>query len=175
MNGGIVSEILTPQNGDDSRDDRPRLVLDTNTVLALWMFRDPKLAALREWIEAGNCRLYSREDAQEELRRVLAYRQFGLDEVSQQAIIAGYRLLLTPWAPPEDPSTTVVLATLPRCRDADDQKFLEIAVQLGATHLLTRDKALLKLARQRTIRERFAILPPERLMAKTPSIIAVAR
>ena len=162
-----MSEIFTPRNGDDSSDNRPRLVLDTNTVLALWMFRDPKLAALREWIEAGNCWLHSREDALEELRRVLAYRQFGRDEVSQQAIITSYRLLLTPWAPPTDPSTTVVLATLPRCRDADDQKFLEIAVHLGATHLLTRDKALLKLARQRTIRDRLTILTPERFTVTT--------
>ena len=64
-----MSEIFTPQNGEDSNDDRPRLVLDTNTVLALWMFRDPKLEALRGWIESGRCRLFSREDALEELRR----------------------------------------------------------------------------------------------------------
>jgi predicted nucleic acid-binding protein len=170
-----VSEILTPQNGETPSDGRPALVLDTNTVLALWMFRDPALDVLREWIEAWNCRLYSREDALEELRRVLAYRQFGLDEVSQQAIIAGYRLLLTPWDPPKDRSTAVAPTLLPRCRDADDQKFLEIAVQLGATHLLTRDKALLKLARHRTIRERFAILPPERLIGTTLSTSAVPR
>ncbi|MDA0234164.1 MAG: PIN domain-containing protein, partial [Proteobacteria bacterium] len=54
----------------------PTLVLDTNTVLALWMFRDPALEALRAWIDAGSCRLVSRADALEELRRVLAYAQF---------------------------------------------------------------------------------------------------
>lgn len=176
LNGGRVSEIFTPQNGGDSSDNRPRLVLDTNTVLALWMFRDPKLDALRVWIEAGNCRLYSRADALEELRRVLAYRQFGLDEVSQQAIIASYRLLvLTPWDRPTDRSTTVAQVLLPRCRDADDQKYLEIAVQLGAAHLLTRDKALLKLARHRTIRDRLTILTPERFIATTLSTSAVPR
>lgn len=171
----MVSEILTPQNGEESNQGRPALVLDTNTVLALWMFRDPTLNALREWIEAGNCRLYSREDALEELRRVLAYRQFGLDEVSQQAIIGGYRLLLTPCPPPTDRSTTAAPALLPRCRDADDQKYLEIAVQLGAAHLLTRDKALLKLARHRTIRDRLTILTPERFIATTLSTSAVPR
>ncbi len=163
-----MSEILTTQNGEEPPDERPALVLDTNTVLALWMFRDPTLDRLRQWIEAGNCRLYSRADALEELRRVLAYRQFGLDDASQQTIISGYRQRLTPCAPEANEVATVAIARLPRCRDADDQKFLEIAVQWGAKHVLTRDKALLRLARQRTIRERFTILTPERFIDAAP-------
>lgn len=161
-----VSEFLTPQNGQETSDYRPALVLDTNTVLALWMFRDPALDALRKWIEAGNCRLYSREDALEELRRVLAYRQFGLDEVSRQAIYADYWPLVTPLNAHLGSAATENLALLPRCRDPDDQKFLEIAIQGRATHLLTRDKALLKLARYRSIRDRFDILTPERFRAR---------
>ena len=37
---------------------------------------------------------------------------------------------------------------LPQCEDPDDQKFLELAWHARASHLVTRDKALLKLARQ---------------------------
>lgn len=170
-----MSETLTPQNGDDSSDDRPRLVLDTNTVLALWMFRDPKLAALRKWIEAGKCRLYSREDALEELRRVLAYRQFGLDEVPQRSIHETYRSNLTNWSAPTDGTSTREPTALPNCRDTDDQKFLEIALKAQATHLVTRDKALLKLARHRSTRNRFAILTPEHLLAAMLSGRAVAQ
>ena len=48
-----MSEILTHRNGEEPGDERPRLVLDTNTVLALWMFHDPALDELREWIEAA--------------------------------------------------------------------------------------------------------------------------
>lgn len=160
-----VSEFLTPQNGQETSDYRPALALDTNTVLALWMFRDPALDALRKWIEAGNCRLYSREDALEELRRVLAYRQFGLDEVMQRSVHQTYRSNLTSWSPPTDGTSTREFTTLPYCRDTDDQKFLEIAFNAQATHLVTRDKALLKLARHRSIRDRFAILTPEHLLA----------
>lgn len=149
-------------NDAETGDPRPALVLDTNTVLALWMFRDPALEKLRDWIEAGNCRLCSREDALEELRRVLAYRQFGLDRAAQEAIQARYRSLLMPWARPQEPNIPQESSCLPRCRDTDDQKFLEIAFLAGATHLLTRDKALLKLARHRTLRDRFAILTPDR-------------
>ena len=162
-----VSDFFTPQNGQEQpRHDRPVLVLDTNTVLALWMFRDPVLNALREWIEAGNCLLYSRDDALEELRRVLAYRQFGLDEVSRHAIDADYRSLLAPLNAHLGSAATENLALLPHCSDRDDQKFMEIAIQGQATHLLTRDKALLKLARYRSIRDRFDIITPERFRAR---------
>lgn len=160
-----VSEFFTPQNGEKHSNDRPALVLDTNTVLALWMFRDPTLNALRTWIEAGNCLLYSREDALEELRRVLAYQQFALDVESRMAIHAAYDIRLTPLNARFGSTATENLALLPRCKDPDDQKFLEIAFEADATHLLTRDKALLKLARFRSIRDRFNILTPERFRA----------
>jgi predicted nucleic acid-binding protein len=39
---------------------------------------------------------------------------------------------------------------LPKCRDPDDQKFLELARDCGADYLLTKDKALLVLARRKT-------------------------
>ncbi|MCK2088384.1 PIN domain-containing protein [Thauera aromatica] len=138
-----------------------RLVLDTNTVLALWMFRDPRLLALRSAIEQGRYRLFGREDASEELRRVLAYRQFGLEPDEQAALWHGYLARLEPadFAPAAEAP-----AALPNCRDADDQKFLEIALHRAATHLLTRDRALLALARHRAIRPHFSILTPERFI-----------
>jgi putative PIN family toxin of toxin-antitoxin system len=131
------------------------LVLDTNTVLALWMFRDPALQVLRAWLEGDGCALYSREDALEEFRHVLAYPRFGLDESGQAALRADYLARATLVSRPEP------LAALPTCRDPDDQKFLEIAAAAGTTCLLTRDKALLRLARHRLVRERFAIMTPE--------------
>ena len=141
-----------------------RLVLDTNTILALWMFRDPCLSELCEWIESGDCILVTREDALLELRHVLAYPQFGLDETRQHTLMATYRArtaLLTT-------ASSTEAQALPACKDADDQKFLEIALDAGATSLITRDKALLKLARHRRVRERFAILTPERFLTQLP-------
>ena len=135
----------------------PILVLDTNTVLALWMFHDPALEVLRQWIHAGSCRLVSRADALEELRRVLAYAQFGLDADRQDALRARYIARLA--VLPDDARA----GDLPGCRDPDDQKFLEIAGAAGAATLITRDKALLRLARHRLVRARFAILTPERM------------
>lgn len=151
-----------------------RLVLDTNTVLAIWMFRDPALQSLEHLIAGGTVTLHSREDALEELRRVLAYSQFGVAIEAQAQLLAAYRarvMLLPAAAPgtreaaPPQPASIDLPPLLPQCRDRDDQKFLEIAAQAMATHLVTRDKALLKLARHRLVRERFAILTPERFVA----------
>lgn len=135
-------------------------VLDTNTVLALWMFRDPRLTRLGAAVEAGRLRLVSREDAIEELRRVLAYPQFGLAPATRSALLAEYRArcrLLPP--------ATGAQTGLPQCRDPDDQKFLDIALAGGARLLVSRDKALLRLARHARVRENFYILTPERLDA----------
>ncbi len=136
------------------------LVLDTNTVMALWFFNDPALAPLRAWIDAGTARLVSRDDALEELRRVLAYRQFACAEERQAAIWRNYRDRVACVAPIEDGDA------LPKCRDADDQKFLEIARDGEVAGLLTRDKALLRCGRHRLVRERFVILTPERWQAE---------
>lgn len=133
-----------------------RLLLDTNTVMALWFFEDPGLTDLRSFIDAGAARLIGRDDALEELRRVLAYRQFACEEARQRAIHATYSARIESIAPVEDGDP------LPKCRDADDQKFLEIARDGDADWLLTRDKALLRCGRHRLVRDRFAILTPER-------------
>ena len=50
---------------------------------------------------------------------------------------------------------------LPRCRDADDQKFLILAARCKADLLITRDKLLLKLARHRQKPPPFAIVTAE--------------
>ncbi|MBT0963268.1 putative toxin-antitoxin system toxin component, PIN family [Denitromonas iodatirespirans] len=130
-------------------------VLDTNTIMALWFFDDPALGILRAWIAAGHARLLTREDALEELRRVLAYRQFACPPDRQAGIFDTYRAQAT-CVPPAAPA-----ADLPRCRDADDQKFLEIAHDGQARWLLTRDKALLRAGRHRLMRERCAVITPE--------------
>lgn len=137
------------------------LVLDTNTVMALWHFKDPALKSLAESIDAGSLILFSRDDALEEFRRVLAYVQFGIAPERQTQLFDTYRARINP-APTPDENALV----LPVCRDRDDQKFLEIARDAGVNFLLTRDKLLLKLARHRVLRDRFQILTPERFIAE---------
>jgi predicted nucleic acid-binding protein len=56
---------------------------------------------------------------------------------------------------------------LPLCEDPDDQKFLQLAWHAHAGHLLTRDKALLKLARRVAELGRFAVLAPHAFLCRT--------
>ncbi len=138
-------------------------VLDTNTVMALWVFEDPALLALKMVLDGPQIRLASRADAIEELRRVLAYRQFAVPEARQPEILSQYSARCS-----GTPLTNDAPLPLPQCRDPDDQKFLEIARDSCASHLVTRDKLLLKLARHRLIRPHYRILTPEAMQAELP-------
>lgn len=137
----------------------PRLVLDTNSVMALWSFEDPALETLRRFLEHGGARLLVSAATAEELRRVLAYRQFALSPERQRTIFGAY-LARAEHVPAEGDGVA-----LPVCRDRDDQKFLELARDGAATHLLSRDKALLRLNRHRLVRPRFVIQTPEAFIA----------
>ena len=53
------------------------------------------------------------------------------------------------------------LVRLPVCSDKDDQKFLEVARDASADILVTKDKALLKLARKTAQAGLFRIMVPE--------------
>lgn len=59
---------------------------------------------------------------------------------------------------------------LPLCTDRDDQKFLELALGAHATTLITKDKALLKLARKTAKIGLFAIIPPQAWSLATPTV-----
>jgi len=121
-----------------------RLVLDTNIVLDLLHFFDRHTAALQCAIAAGRVRCFSDHDCLAELERVSAYPQFALAAPARAALLAGYRAMVSQLEaePGED-------ATLPRCRDVDDQKFLVLAARARADFLITRDRQLLRLAKHR--------------------------
>lgn len=135
-----------------------RLVLDTNTVMALWFFEDPTLMALRAALDDTDGPLLPlcRDDTLEELRRVLAYRQFAIPPLRQAELLSRYTQRCQRIGP-----TPLDAPPLPQCRDGDDQKFLELARDGHAALLISRDRRVLKLARHRWIRPRYQILTPE--------------
>ena len=134
-----------------------RWVLDTNVVLDLVVFRDPGVEPIECAIRSGVAVPVTSHACLEELRRVLAYPQLKLDEPGRLAAFECYRALAKlidfPSAPP---------APLPSCTDVDDQKLLELAWHANARCLITKDKALLTLARAVAKFGRFAVLKPER-------------
>jgi putative PIN family toxin of toxin-antitoxin system len=118
------------------------LVLDTNIVLDMLVFRDPRThalhAALFEDPVMPDLLWLATAPMREELARVLAYPHIaarlafhGLQAVQVLSHFDA-RARIVPVAA-KAPAT---------CKDPDDQKFIDLAVSHGAT-LLSKDKAVL--------------------------------
>ena len=141
----------------------PRVVLDTNVLLSLFVFADSRYAAMRAAIEGGAWLALTDARCLHEFRRVLGYDMFSLDAAAQETAHAAYTALAQVIRPmPGEP------VPLPPCKDPDDQKFLELARDGGAQLLVTSDKALLRLARRRRLSHLFRILTPDQAMAELP-------
>ena len=145
---------------------KPRLVLDTNVVMDLFHFAAPPLAPLLRAIKSGVVVCLADVRTLAELQRVTGYKQFRLDAVGQQRVFDSYRALVT-LVSKDLPAQPL----LPKCRDPDDQMFLELALTGHADLLISRDNLVLKLANARQRPCPFAILSPEdamqRLFGKT--------
>lgn len=134
-----------------------RVVLDSNVWIDILVFDDPDSRPIRAALEAGALAAVTDPACLYELDRVLDYPQFARFALDKAATLAtALRLArLLDAAPPAgdaeaDADAVRPTPVLPRCKDRDDQKFLELAARSGAQWLVTKDKALLKLARRFT-------------------------
>lgn len=119
-------------------------VIDTNLVLDLFVFRDPLVEPLMLALLRAELQWIATDAMRKELARVLTYpqiakvldaRNLGAAEVLEQA---SQSLHLVPM--PNDPNHRV------RCRDRDDQIFVDLAVAHEAC-LLSKDRAVLSLTK----------------------------
>jgi putative PIN family toxin of toxin-antitoxin system len=131
----------------------PRVVLDTNVCLDLFFFRDPRCQALAQALTEGRVQAVSRADCHAEWLRVLTYPDLPITDAGRQQAMAAYDAHLS--FPDLEEKLDV---DLPRCRDPDDQMFLEVALTAGAGALVTKDNELLRLASRC---KWFAIVLPE--------------
>lgn len=122
----------------------PRVVVDTNAVLDLWAFGDRRVQGLRAAVQARRLDWVGNAAMREELASVLA-RGVGARYGAQAAEVLALwdRHVRVVNLPPTTPSDHRL-----RCRDADDQKFLDLGLALNAQWLLTSDLDLLKLRRR---------------------------
>lgn len=140
-----------------------RLVLDTNVWLDWLVFDEPALAPMRAAVAAGGVEIVADDAAEAELARVLAY-PFGARSLDAQAQAAAMAAFLRV-AHRDESGGPGDEGLLPRCSDPDDQKFLELALACGAQYLVTRDAALLELARHKERPLPFGIVTPVQLAA----------
>lgn len=119
------------------------IVLDTNIVLDAFVFNDPAAGPLKQALDAGELQWVATQAMRDELERVLAYPKIAARLARYQLAASGVLARFDAQARMVD-----VAAKAPfTCRDADDQKFIDLAVAHQAT-LLSKDDAVLCMAKR---------------------------
>ena len=120
------------------------IVIDTNIVLDLLVFDDPRWVPLRAALAAGELRWLATAAMREELLRVLGYpliaRRLQKDARQPDEVMAAFD------------AQVHTVATVPArarfvCKDPDDQIFIDLAVAQAA-RLLSKDQAVLSMRKR---------------------------
>ncbi|MCE2659465.1 MAG: PIN domain-containing protein [Rubrivivax sp.] len=124
----------------------PWAVLDTNVVLAIWLWKDPRLDELGRLLSTGGIRWLSDTPTWDECLHELrpdrcASLGLAVEAMSEQL----KQLPRVHWAPAAGAGAVTPPTAALRCSDPDDQKFIDLALSGRAQWLLTRDKAVLRL------------------------------
>ena len=130
-------ELRLPAEAPVEEPARP-VVVDTNVALDLLIFSDPRTAPLRTLLAQGRLAWIATPVMRDELERVLAYphivERMNYYRVSAAQVLAAFdaqaRLMEIA------PKVAYV------CKDADDQKFIDLAAAHRAV-LLSKDKAVI--------------------------------
>ena len=130
-------ELRLPPQAPSGEPARP-VVLDTNIVLDLFLFADPAVTAVRALLQARRLDWVATRPMRDELERVLQYThlqpRMAYYGVTAPGLLAAF----------DEGSRQVDMAARApyACKDADDQKFIDLAVAQRAI-LLSKDKAVL--------------------------------
>jgi putative PIN family toxin of toxin-antitoxin system len=118
---------------------KPPLVMDTNVLVSGIFFSKGNEAQILGYAIEGRAVLLASLDTLEELREVLAQPKFQL---TQPEALALFQMVLSRCEIVLNPEKAEA-----RCRDPDDQKFLDCAVAGKADYLVTGDLDLLVMER----------------------------
>ena len=142
---------------------RQAVVLDTNIILDVFVFNDAAAAPLRQALGADALDWLATRPMRDELARVLDYPQIiprlkFYQLTAQQVLTAFDRYARIVEVAPKAPVT---------CSDADDQKFIDLAVAHQAL-LLSKDQHLLAM-RKRLLAQGIYARAAMQLIAKEQS------
>ena len=122
---------------------RRSIVLDTNIVLDLFVFNDAASAPLKASLETGELNWLATQPMRDELARVLAYPQIiprlNFYRLTAEDVLAAF----------DQHARLVEVAAKASitCSDADDQKFIDLAVAHQAL-LLSKDQHVLSMQKR---------------------------
>jgi putative PIN family toxin of toxin-antitoxin system len=145
-----------------------RVVLDSNVWIDILVFDDPATRPIHAALVARTLDALIDERCLKELTRVLDYPQFVRMNVDKAAALASVGQLSTLVAATLDESER----PLPKCKDRDDQKFLELAHASGADWLVSKDRAVLKLAKRIARDFAFRIAEPKPFVVELEAHVA---
>lgn len=134
-------------------ESRPAIVVDTQVVMDWLVFNDPRVRVLAATLKSGSLRWLVAAAMRDEIRHVLG-RGVAARYAPDMAVIEAHFDAHSEAVDAVEPSPRLV------CRDPDDQKFIDLALARGARWLVSRDKALLALAKRAKPRG-LLILKPE--------------
>ena len=119
------------------------VVLDTNIVLDAFIFNDPAAQPLREGLQSGALQWIATQPMRDELARVLAYpkiaKRLAFYQLEAAMVLAQFDTLAQ--------IVDVAPKATATCKDADDQKFIDLAVAHQSL-LLSKDQAVLCMAKR---------------------------
>ena len=120
------------------------VVLDTNVVLDLWVFNDPRARRLHAALTMGRLHWVATEAMLEELADVLSRPTSARWCPDPRAVLAAAYARCQVRPPAAWPTGDG--RRVPVCADPDDQIFIDFAWALPTRWLFSRDRALLDLA-----------------------------
>ncbi|MFL9890491.1 MULTISPECIES: putative toxin-antitoxin system toxin component, PIN family [Paraburkholderia] len=147
-----------------------RVVLDSNVWIDILVFDDPHTRPIAAALESGALTALIDARCLAELTYVLDYPQFvhrNVDKAAALAVVARLAQRVDPVAQTED------TRPLPKCKDRDDQKFLELAHAAQADWLVSKDRAVLKLAKRIARDFGFQIAQPAPFVAAIGASLSV--
>ncbi len=140
------------------------IVIDTNILLDIYVFQDPQGATLKARILSGEMLPVASTETNAEFAEVIAREKFGLSRDEQQAALSDWmqtsRLQ----------DTTQILPAPWRCKDKDDQKFLDLAYSLKPCVLISKDKQVLRF-KKRAQREGVQIVASSNLCVSSSDVV----
>jgi len=139
----------------------PEIVIDTNTVLDWLLFEDPAGLAIGAAVITGQLAWVATSAMVDELHSVLSRPGFE----RWHARIEPTRLMASQHCQIVIAQAMGATEQL-HCTDADDQKFIDLALLRRVPWLVTRDKALLRLAK-RAAHHGIRVLTPAHWTAAT--------
>ncbi len=119
------------------------LILDTNIVLDLLVFQDPRANWIRDGIARGQFELIYSSEMLVELTDVIARPQFAQSGYDQSTVLSSWTQMAI--HKPTPPRCSF------RCDDPDDQAFIDLAYHYRPSQLLSKDRKVLQM--QRTLGE----------------------